>query len=307
VRSAEEIGAKLGGLALLARIPSPSKKVRTEHRLVMLDDPTGVQAETFRMLRTNLDFVSLGREARTIMVTSAVEQEGKSTTIANLAIAMARSGQRVVLVDLDLRRPYVDKFFGVQGPGVTQVALGHVPLEDALTTIPIAEVGSRTEVVEQLTRNVRVQGAAANGNGNGNGNGHAKVAKGVLQVLPTGPIPPDPGEFVNTQALSEILTDLRTRFDVVLIDAPPALRVGDAMTLSQKVDGVVVVARMKVVRRQMLTELARQLGAMPTPVLGFIVTASGEEEGYGYGYGYGYYAKPYIQSEPAEQREATKA
>jgi polysaccharide biosynthesis transport protein len=307
VRSAEEIGAKLGGLALLARIPSPSKKVRTEHRLVMLDDPTGVQAETFRMLRTNLDFVSLGREARTIMVTSAVEQEGKSTTIANLAIAMARSGQRVVLVDLDLRRPYVDKFFGVQGPGVTQVALGHVPLEDALTTIPIADVGSRTEVVEQLARNVRVQGAAANGNGNGNGNGHAKIAKGVLQVLPTGPIPPDPGEFVNTQALSEILTDLRTRFDVVLIDAPPALRVGDAMTLSQKVDGVVVVARMKVVRRQMLTELARQLGAMPTPVLGFIVTASGEEEGYGYGYGYGYYAKPYIQSEPAEQREATKA
>jgi Mrp family chromosome partitioning ATPase len=128
----------------------------------------------------------------------------------------------------------------------------------------------------------------------------------VLQVLPTGPIPPDPGEFVNTQALSEILADLRSRFDVVLIDAPPALRVGDAMTLSQKVDGVVVVARMKVVRRQMLTELARQLGAMPTPVLGFVVTASGEEEGYGYGYGYSYYAKPYIQSEPAE-REATKA
>jgi polysaccharide biosynthesis transport protein len=308
VRTAEEIGAKLGGLALLARIPSPSKKVRTEHRLVMLDDPTGTQAETFRMLRTNLDFVSLDREARTIMVTSAVEQEGKSTTIANLAIAMARAGQRVVLVDLDLRRPYVDKFFGVEGPGVTQVALGHVSLEDALTTISIADVGSGAEIVAQLTRNVRVQGVATNGNanGNGNGNGHAKAAKGVLQVLPTGPIPPDPGEFVNTQALSEILADLRSRFDVVLIDAPPALRVGDAMTLSQKVDGVVVVARMKVVRRQMLTELARQLGAMPTPVLGFVVTASGEEEGYGYGYGYSYYAKPYIQSEPAE-REATKA
>src|SRR4051794_4252432 len=139
VRTAEEIGDKLGGLTLLARVPSPSKRVREEHRLVMLDDPTGTQAETFRMLRTNLDFVSLGREARTIMVTSAVEQEGKSTTIANLALAMARAGQRVVLVDLDLRRPYVDRFFGVTGPGVTQVALGHVTLEEALAPIAIAE------------------------------------------------------------------------------------------------------------------------------------------------------------------------
>jgi Mrp family chromosome partitioning ATPase/capsular polysaccharide biosynthesis protein len=293
VRSAEEIGAKLGGLALLARIPSPSKKVRSEHRLVMLDDPTGTQAETFRMLRTNLDFVSLDRDARTIMVTSAVEQEGKSTTIANLAIAMARAGQRVVLVDLDLRRPYVDKFFGVDGPGITQVALGHVPLEQALATIAIADPGSNVEIVAPAT-------------GNGNGNGHAKAVKGVLQVLSSGPIPPDPGEFVNTEALSQILAELRNRFDIVLIDAPPALRVGDAMTLSQKVDGVVVVARMKIVRRQMLNELARQLGAMPTPVLGFIVTASGDEQGYGYGYGYGYghYAKPYVQTAQAEREDA---
>ena len=300
VRTAEEIGEKLGGLALLARVPSPSKKVRTERRLVMLDEPTGTQAETFRMLRTNLDFVSLDRDARTIMVTSAVEEEGKSTTIANLAIAMARAGQRVALVDLDLRRPYLDKFFGVQGPGITQVALGHVPLEQALATVAIADPGSAETSLSDTTRSVRVK--VSGGNGNGNGNGAAKVVKGLLQILPSGPIPPDPGEFVNTQVLSEILAELRDRFDVVLIDAPPVLRVGDAMTLSTKVDGVVVVARMKVVRRQMLNELARQLHAMPTPVLGFVVTAAGEEQGYGYGYGYGYghYAKPYVQEQPGE-------
>ena len=299
VRSAEEIGEKLGGLALLARVPSPSKKVRTERRLVMLDDPTGEQAETFRMLRTNLDFVSLDRDARTIMVTSAVEQEGKSTTIANLAIAMARAGRRVVLVDLDLRRPYLDRFFGLDGPGITQVALGHVPLEQALATVAIAEPGAGEAATAQAGGNgsVKVIGAR----GNGNGNAAAKAVKGVLEVLPSGPIPPDPGEFVNTQALSEILAQLRDRADVVLIDASPALRVGDAMTLSTKVDGVIVVARMKVVRRQMLNELARQLGAMPTPVLGFVVTAAGEEQGYGsgYGYGHGYYAKPYVESEQA--------
>ena len=307
VRSAEEIGEKLGGLALLARVPSPSKKVRAERRLVMLDDPTGTQAETFRMLRTNLDFVSLDRDARTIMVTSAVEQEGKSTTIANLAIAMARAGQRVALVDLDLRRPYLDKFFGLDGPGVTQVALGHVPLEEALATIAIAEPRTGEPGPSQALNISRIKVSGANGNGhgngNGNGNGKAKIVKGVLQVLPSGPIPPDPGEFVNTQALSEILAELRGRFDVVLIDAPPALRVGDAMTLSTKVDGVVVVTRMKVVRRQMLNELARQLSAMPTPVLGFVATAAGDEAGYGYGsgYGYGHYAKPYVQSERAER------
>ena len=306
VRSAEEIGEKLGGLPLLARVPSPSKKVRAERSLVMLDDPTGTQAETFRMLRTNLDFVSLDRDARTIMVTSAVEQEGKSTTIANLAIAMARAGQRVVLVDLDLRRPFIDKFFGAQGPGVTQVALGHVPLEQALATVAIADAGSAETGLGETKRNVVVEFTGANGNGNGNG--HAKVVKGLLQVLPSGPIPPDPGEFVNTQVLSEILAELRDRFDVVLIDAPPVLRVGDAMTLSTKVDGVIVVARMKVVRRQMLNELARQLHAMPTPVLGFVATAAGVEEGYGYAYnyGYGHYAKPYVQGIQAA-RERSKA
>ena len=139
VRSAQEIGEKLGGLPLLARVATPSKKLRAENHLVMLDDPTGVQAETFRMLRTNLDFVTLDRDVRTIMVTSAVEQEGKSTTIANLAVALARAGQRVVLVDLDLRRPFLDKFFGLTGPGITQVALGHVSLENALARITVAD------------------------------------------------------------------------------------------------------------------------------------------------------------------------
>ena len=242
------------------------------------------------MLRTNLDFASLDRDARTIMVTSAVEQEGKSTTIANLAIAMARAGQRVVLVDLDLRRPYLGKFFGLDGPGVTQVALGHVPLEQALARVTIADPDAGQTSASG--------GSLVEVTAGGNGAGYAKVVKGVLDVLPSGPIPPDPGAFVNTQALSEILTELRDRFDVVLIDAPPALRVGDAMTLSSKVDGVIVVVRMKVVRRHMLNELARQLGAMPTPVLGFVVTAAGDEQGYEYGYGY--IAKQYVQSEQAE-------
>jgi len=291
VRTAGEIGEQLGGLPLLARIPTPGKKLSAE-RLVMLDDPAGAQAEMFRMLRTNLDFVTLDRAAGAIMITSAVDQEGKSTTIANLAVALARAGQHVVLVDLDLRRPFLDRFFQLEGPGITDVALGHVPLERALVPIAITDLGGR---VASGKSNGHVKVSTT-----GSGNGYEESVKGVLEVLPSGPIPPDPGEFVGTQALTDILHQLRGRADIVLIDAPPALRVGDAMTLSTNVDGVIVVARMKVVRRQMLSELARQLATMPTPVLGFVVTdADAEAEGYGYGYGYGYGAydtKPNAQS-----------
>lgn len=282
VRSAEEISERLGGLPLLARIPEPGRKLRAERRLVMLRNSSGTQAETFRMLRTNLEFATLGRDVRTIMITSAVEQEGKSTTIANLAIALARAGKRVVLVDLDLRRPFLDKFFDLGGPGITQVALGHATLERAL--VPLAVGGSAV--------------FAARSNGNGNGNGGGAVA-GVLEVLPSGPIPPDPGEFVGTHALSEILAALRERADVVLLDAPPLLHVGDAATLSTKVDGIVLATRLNTVRRQMLHELRRQIAALPTPVLGFVVTGAGEEAA-AYGYPHAYEpeeTRPRIRSE----------
>src|SRR5207248_1374590 len=130
VRSAEEIDERLK-LPLLGRLPEPAKRLRMENRLAMVDEPTSAGAEAFRMLRTNVDFANLERGAKTIMVTSAVEGEGKSTTAANLAVAFARSGKRVVLIDLDLRRPFVDKFFTANGhPGVTQVALGMASLEE---------------------------------------------------------------------------------------------------------------------------------------------------------------------------------
>jgi non-specific protein-tyrosine kinase len=246
----------------------------------MLDEPRGVQAEAFRMLRTNLEFVRLGRGVQTVMFTSAVEQEGKSTTIANLAVALARAGQRVVLVDLDLRRPFLGTFFGLDGPGLTQVALGHAALDEALATVVLTD------------------GSAPPSTQNGNGNGRTNAVHGVLQVLPSGPLPPDPGEFVSTEALGYILAELRERADLVLVDAPPALRVGDAMTLSSRVDGIILVARMKIVRRQMLAELSRQLATVPTPVLGFVLTGAGEESGYGAAYDY---------SRSYEQTRTTKA
>jgi polysaccharide biosynthesis transport protein len=281
VRSAEAIGERLE-LPLLARLPTPSKRLRTENRLTMLAEPSGVQAEAFRMLRTNLEFASLGKTAKIVMVTSATEQEGKSTTIANLAVALARSGKHVVLVDLDLRRPFVERFFDVvDGPGLTQVALGIAPLGRAITRVAIS---GGDPVLYPAS------------NGNGNGNGH-KPQVGALDILPSGPIPPDPGEFVGTARLTEILEHLREHADVVLVDAPPLFHVGDGLVLSSKVDAVMVVTRMDVMRRGMLTELKRLLDTMPAEKLGFIVTGADEEESYGYGYGSGYsgyhYQRPY--------------
>lgn len=277
VRSADEIAQRLH-LALLARIPEPPRKLRKENRLIMAADPMGAQAEPFRMLRTNLEFANLEREAQVIMVTSAVESEGKSTTVSNLALALARAGKRVVLVDLDLRRPVLHQLFGLEGhSGLTQVALGHVTVDRALARVTLGS--------EPTT------GPSAHLSGRGDG-------KGGLTVLTSGPLPPDAGEFVATRALASVLHELRSRADVVLIDAPPLLQLGDAMTLSGKVDALLVVTRLKVVRRPLLNELRRVLAAIPTPKLGFVVTGAETEEGYGSGYG-GYYHRAYAGDQKA--------
>jgi Mrp family chromosome partitioning ATPase len=272
VRTPDEIGARLG-LPLLAQLPEPPKKLREASRLAMLVEPSGVQAEAFRMLRTNLQFALLTGEARTLMITSAVAEEGKSTTIANLAVALARSGKRVTLVELDLRRPLLHRFFDVEygRPGITQVALREATLDEAIVPIPIS--GANTGEDRHL-----------NGNGNGNGNGHGFA---VLRILTAGAIPPDPGEFISSKRLSEILAEVRRESDLVLIDAPPLLQVGDGLALSAQVDAALVVTRIDVLRRGMLAELARLLQAMPARKLGFVVTGLRHRD-LAYGYG-GYY------------------
>jgi Mrp family chromosome partitioning ATPase/capsular polysaccharide biosynthesis protein len=266
VRTTAEVSARLGGLPLLGRLPRPPKRLQRSE-LVMLEDPASAQAEAFRMLRANLDFVTLDRDARMIMITSALEQEGKSTTVANLAVAFARAGKRVVLVDVDLRRPVLARFFDLEGPGLTQVALGHVPLEEALTRIVI------TDPPAPKRRLALRRGANQNGN-------VTRELLGQLDVLPSGPIPPDPGEFVSSPALGKVLGALREHADVVLVDAPGALQVGDVVALASRVDGIVVVARSKVLRRQTLAELGRLLTMVRAPALGFVATGEGEDESF---------------------------
>ena len=261
IRSADEVEQVLG-IPLLARLPKPS---RGSKGLAMLSDPNDVDAEAVRRLRTSLELANLGTEAKTIMVTSPAAVQGKSTTIANLAVALARSGQSVALVDLDLRQPVIASYFGAESQaGVTDVALGRAELEDALV---------RVRIPAPTTRARGMPGAAA----------------GRLRVLTAGPPPPSPGEFVGTKALAQILERLRAEYDYVLIDAPPILAVGDAMTISTRVDAMFAIVRLGQTDRQTLRDFARGIHSSPAVKLGFVLTGVEAREMYGAG-NYGYVA-----------------
>jgi Mrp family chromosome partitioning ATPase len=290
VRSEAEIGEALG-MPLLGRLPRPSRKLRRANELVMLAEPRSIAAEPIRTLRTNIEFANLERNARTIMITSSVQREGKSTTVANLAVALTRAGHRVALVDLDLRRPFLHRFFRIRSvPGIADVVLGRFELSDAMRAVPIAAPVRRS-------RNGRPSGLPATA---GSSNGHGQV-DGVLQVLPVGTIPLDAGELVGAEALGGILEELREQFDFVLVDAPPLLVVGDAMTLTAKVDAVFVVTRLKVAHRGMLHEVARLLETSPAEKFGYVVASAELGAGYGYAYAYGYA----IEAEHAERQRVS--
>ena len=292
VRSGDEIARRLG-LNLLARVPNPPRKVRAHQQLVTLVAPNSFEADAFRLLRTNLELANLEAHAKTIMLTSAASGEGKSTTVANLGVALAWAGKRVVLVDLDLRRPSLHRFFGLdERTGLTTVALGERTLEEALMRVTIRKTPDTTEAVfsngdqdafalwqEQAPQPV----ATAFSNGHG-----AQVDTGnvfTLEVLPTGPHPPGPGEFIGSPTLSRLLSQLRERADFVIIDAPPLLAGSDGPILSGKVDGIVVVSKLDAARRGPLDELRRLLRTATAVKLGFVLTNAKRPDGYGYDYG----------------------
>lgn len=270
IRSAAEVSQRLG-LPLLARLPAPTRSLRRKNQLVMIDEPTSPGAEPFRVLATNLEFVSHELEPTTIMVTSACPGEGKSTTAANLAVTIARSGKRVCLVDLDLRRPFVHELFHISPePGLTTMALGHVTLDDALVSYPVGG-GVRSPMADPAEQD--------------------EVPKHRLSVLCSGRVPPNPGEFIRSKGVGRLISHLSEQFDTVVIDSAPLLGLGDSLALIPRVDAVVLVTRLELLRRPTVDELHRVLNGSGAQALGIVVTAAdrdGEGSAYGYGYGYGY-------------------
>jgi succinoglycan biosynthesis transport protein ExoP len=292
VRSEQEIEGILG-IPLLGRVPRPTRRLRTANKLVMLEEPTSVHAQTFRRLRTSLEFVNFEQRAKMIMVTSALPREGKSTTVSNLAVALARAGRDVAIADLDLRRPFLHTFFATSSDhGFTDVVVNRVTLDRAIRQIALPSGGHFAPAPS-----VNGQPAAAGGNST---NGRAGL-ESVLSVLPAGSIPPAADEFLESQGVSAVLAELSERYDVVLLDTPPLLAVGDVMTLSTKVDAIVVVTRLGIHRRQ-LEELSRQLHNCRAPVLGFVLTGASHGDSYSYGYGYDQRAYE-VRGEAEQQHE----
>jgi succinoglycan biosynthesis transport protein ExoP len=274
VRTEKEIEETLG-IPLLGRIPRPGRALRRANQLVMLAEPTSVHAQTFRRLRTSVEFVNFEHGAKKILLTSALPREGKSTTVANLAVTLARAGRRVAVADLDLRRPFLYSFFETGNDhGFTDVVVNRTKLDSAIRRIALPGSSRATP-----SPNGSTQAPAKNAT-NGRGD-----LKGVLSVLPAGSLPPAADEFLESDRVSAVLDDLADQFDVVLLDSPPLLAVGDVVSLSTKVDAIVVVVRLGIHRRQ-LEELARQLQTCRAPLLGFVLTGASHGDSYSYGYGY---------------------
>jgi polysaccharide biosynthesis transport protein len=279
VRSDAEV-EELLRLPLLGRVSRPPHPLRMENRLVMLAEPTGVYAEMFRKLRGAIEFANLQRGAAstTIMFTSAVQREGKSTTVANLAIALAQSEQRVVLVDLNLRRPFLHTFFRVRDePGFADVVVGRETLDRAIRHLSLPASGGLDSLTERNGQSADSTVPT-----------RASESDAVLHFLPSGTIPPAPGAFLATERASALLAELHRQFDVVLVDAPPLTVVGDAMTLSAVVDAIVVVASART-NRPVLDELARELQNCRAPTLGVVLTGVPISERYRDGYWSGLY------------------
>jgi capsular exopolysaccharide synthesis family protein len=202
----------LMGLTILASIPKWEKKLEGEsdqiHRgtfdigLATVRHPQSIIGEAFRTLRTNIKFVTAGKDVKSFVVTSAGPKEGKSVISTNLAVAMANAGENVILVDGDMRRPKVHKYFNIDNT-------------KGLSNLLIDE-----KVKDIETHNTEFKN---------------------LKVIPSGPIPPNPNELLGGSRMKELLLKLKERFDIIIIDSPPVLSVSDSLILGTKTDGAILV------------------------------------------------------------------
>ena len=240
-----------------------------KHPLIVHVDPHSPMAEAYRQLRTNLRFIDVTSESRSIVFTSAVPHEGKSSVAANLAITLAAAGSRTVLVEADLRQPMVAQYLGLEGAvGLTSVLIGSARLDD---------------VVQSWGR------------------------PPGLDVLACGPIPPNPSELLGSMGMVNLIRELENRYEHVIIDSPPLLPVTDAAVLSKLTRGAVLVVGAGQVDRDQVSKALDALGAVGAPVLGIVMNRipSRSLDSYSYyGYGYGYGSSGEVRRTPV--RAATR-
>ena len=249
--TSKDSAERLGKAPVLAMVPMVSSwKKRRRSAVAVSSDPISPAAEAYRSLRTSVQFARQAHELRCLLVTSPASAEGKTSTLANLGAVFAQSGERVVLVSADLRRPQLGELFGVdEKPGLTSVLRGERTLEQALQ---------------------QVEGYDG------------------LWVLGAGAVPSNPAELLNGPGTRQLFATLRENFDLVLVDSPPVLPVTDALVLSAYADSTLLVVAAGQTRRNQLQRTAERFAQGKAPVVGIVLNEVTKENGYGYGYGYGY-------------------
>ena len=264
VKSKDEFERVTGGVPVLGLIPVVSAwKGRETAYTVSIEDPTSAAAEAYRTLRTSIQFLGLEQPMRLLEVTSPNPQEGKTTTLANLAVALARSGSTVAIVCCDLRRPRMHEFFGLGNDvGFTSVLLGKVPLAAAMQ-----------EVRDQAR----------------------------LSLLASGPLPPNPSELLSSKRTAEVFGSLQAEYDIVLVDAPPVLPVTDALVLSGRVDATLLVAVAGATTRKEAARAVELLRQVDAPLVGAVLNGVDTEGSYGYAYQAYRYESPLGRREPAKK------
>jgi capsular exopolysaccharide synthesis family protein len=221
-------------------VSTSSSPART---LITLRDPGSAAAEAYRTLRTNIQFSSLDRPLKTLLITSTAPDEGKSTTLANLAVTMAQAEQRVLIVDCDLRRPSLHSIFGLSN-----------------------ELGLTSAILEQEPGELPIQATAVPG----------------LSLLASGPLPPRPADLLGSRRMGAMMERLRAAADIVLIDTPPVVAVTDAAVLAPQVDGVLLVLQAGHTRRDRAREARQILEKVKAHIIGVVLNNARLEGGYSY-------------------------
>jgi succinoglycan biosynthesis transport protein ExoP len=232
----------------------------SSHPVILRDRPLAAPSEAVRRLRTNLQFIDIGNRSKSIVISSSIPGEGKSTIAINLAVSLADAGARVILVDADLRRPSIAEYLGIEGGvGLTTVLIGRAQVEDVLQPL----------------------------------------GKTTLDLLPAGQIPPNPSELLGSTAMADLLEQLSTSYDMVLLDSPPLLPVTDAVVLSNLAGGALVVVGVDRIHRPQLQQSLESLETAGAHLFGVVMNKIARREAAAYAYGSGYDSYAPKQRRPA--------